>query len=111
MSSDQQLHVQSSQLNIPPASSLVPDRVTLFNQQSKLIEEAFEKTNPTETKVCLELDKPLTFDLWEQLAQKGYNIHQSMRYDSRDPETHNGKYKIVITPQSETLENYNKLAG
>ena len=113
MSSDQQLQVQSSQLNIPPASSLVQSqgdqKVTIFKEQAQLIEEAFGKATLDEQKICVELDKPLSSDLWNQLGEKGYNISQSMRYDSRNPETHNGKYKVTITPQSETPENYNQM--
>lgn len=92
--------MDNTKLNIPSASEIVPatqtDLVKVDNEQSSIIEKAFANRAPDADKVTVELDKPLTNKLWKEITQRGYNVSQKMTYDSRDTETHNGKYKVTI---------------
>lgn len=109
MSCDQQVITQqdnNSLLNIPQASTLIKkneekqqlSRTQLIQQQSQIIENAFKEIDDSQCEVVIELEKSLVSELWTQLNERGYNIYQSMSYDSRDLEHHSGKYKVTITP-------------
>lgn len=94
------------QLSIPHATTLTQvekknsevTRSELVKQQGQVIEKAFAELPKNQVEVNVEFDKPLTSELWNALSERGYNIYQSMSYDSRDTANHSGKYKVSITP-------------
>ena len=109
-------------LNIPIAQQLKPveaskqdTHVEIVKQQAQIIESAFQALPAGQTEVSVELDRPLTSELWKQISKQGYNIYQSMSYDSTDTKNHSGKYKVLITTStvphpeiSQALDRFNR---
>jgi hypothetical protein len=86
------------QLAIPNASELnVRNNEQVFADQKALLEKAFANLPADQSTVSLDLDldQPLSNGFVNELVSKGYDVYQSMKYDSRDSAS--GRYKIKIT--------------
>ena len=96
---------KKTQLYIPNASafslsfeeSKQQSHELVVQEQRKVIEEAFKEAKTDQQEVTFQLDKSLTAKLNRELLEKGYSVYQSMQFDSRDPQTHSGKYKVTVT--------------
>jgi hypothetical protein len=95
-------------LNIPSAKQVYDLRHSrelenenqLVQKQQQLIEKAFSEFSGDQEVITLELDEKLRDTLIDQLHEKGYSVFQKCIYRSNDNSTHNGKWKVSISPES-----------